>query len=428
MNTPRSSHPASNDRQCPGRFARALAVFSLAGLTALAGGCAVTATSDTSPTAHPAPASLVTAQATPLDTVAMTGLFSKADYVLAGEEHPNPCDHEAQTGIVRRMTAMGLRPVIGFEMVPADRQAVLDAFNAGKLAVADLPRALDWQRTWGYDFALYAPVFEAAREYGLPTFALNVPKGLVRKVARQGLGALSPRERASLPGALVPPDPAQLAALREVFDQHAAMRAGKPGKPAPLAAKAPEPKSAPGDDAAFTRFTTVQSLWDTQMAARAHLARVRSGRPVVIIAGGGHVERGWGIARRLAHFDPTARIVTIMPWRGGPLPDPEDARLFFACPVIHKTRLGMTLTHEPAAKGQQDSPLLVSDVVPDSPAAKAGMLAGDAVTEAGDHKATDLSVLHTAAMEAARAGKPLRLTVWRAGEILTLSIPLPAGR
>ena len=86
----------------------------------------------------------------------------------------------------------------------------------------------------------------------------------------------------------------------------------------------------------------------------------------------------------------------------------------------------MTLSQDQPAPGQPATPLLVTAVAPDSPAARAGLLAGDAVTAAGKHPATELAVLHQAAMEAAKAGQPLTLTVSRAGETLAIAIPLAA--
>ncbi len=405
-------------------ISRALAAFALAALLVPSlPGCAGKTARDAA--APVSPETLLAASGAPLSPAAFAADIARADYILLGEEHPNPCDHEAQAAVVRRLVAAGVRPAVGFEMVPADRQPALDALNAGKLAVGDLPKALDWQHTWGYPFALYAPIFEAAREYGLPVFALNAPQGLARKVGRTGLDALPPTERAALPGQLLPPDPAQVEELRELFASHSAMF-----EKAAAAAKAKGRKPAmPQTDAGrdrFADFVAVQSLWDTQMAQRALYARAVSGRPVVVIAGGGHVERGWGIARRLAAYDPKARIVTVMPHRGGDAPDAALAGYFYACPAMHKSRLGMTLSHEAPGQGRPDAGLLVTAVAPDSPAARAGLLAGDAVTAAGTHAATGLATLHTAAIEAAKAGEPLRLTVSRAGETLDISIPLDA--
>lgn len=390
---------------------RALAVLFMAAVCfGGLGGCARRSAPPVAPVVSPE--ALLDASGKPVSPPAFAAGPARADYLLIGEEHPNPCDHLAQAGLVRRLAAAGARPAIGLEMTPADFQPVLDAFNAGKLAVADLPRALAWKTTWGYDFGLYAPIFETARQFGLPVFALNAPTGLARKVGRQGLDTLPPSERATLPGTILPPSPEQVDELRELFAQHAAM----------LEKASPKPT---GRDR-FADFLAVQSLWDTQMAERALLARALYNRPVVVIAGGGHVERGFGIGRRLAVLDPKARVVTIMPWRGGELPDPALAGLFYACPAIQKSRLGMTLSHEAPAPGKPAAPLLVTAVVPGSPAAQAGLLAGDAVTAAGSHEAKSLATLHTAAIEAAQANTPLTLTISRAGETLSVAIPLAA--
>jgi uncharacterized iron-regulated protein len=434
-----------------------------------------------------APETLVDAAGAPLAQAAFAADVAGADYLLLGEEHPNPCDHLAQAAVIRRLAAAGVFPAIGLEMVPADSQHVLDAFNAGTLTVADLPARLDWKTAWGFDFELYAPIFEAAREFKLPVYALNAPKGLARKVGRLGLDALPPAERASLPGAILPPAPAQVEELRELFAHHGAMRKAAPqenakpepanaqpvakpesrplavpasqgaaaaqAKAAPSAARdvAPQAKAASGDaassakaqasakpgarDAApardpFENFVTVQSLWDTQMAARALYARAASGRPVAVVAGAGHVANGWGIARRLAVLDPSAKVVLVVPWRGGEAPDAEAAPYFFACPAAQKSRLGMTLTQDQPAPGKPAALPLVTAVAPGSPAAKAGLLPGDAVMAAGGHPAENLSVLHKAAIEAVKDGKALSLAVSRAGETLSIDIPiaLPAAK
>lgn len=464
---------------------RALGAFLLAGLLALAmlgAGCAKRAPG----TPPVAPESLVDAAGAPLAPAAFAAELAGADYLLLGEEHPNPCDHQAQAAVIRRLAAVGVLPAIGLEMVPADYQGVLDAFNAGTLPLAELPSRLDWKTTWGFDFELYAPIFQAAQEYKLPVYALNAPKGLARKVGRQGLDALTPAERASLPGAILPPAPAQVEELRELFAQHGAMRKAAPQENAkpespPKATAAPQAQTAPGDIAApqavrdavpqakaspgdaaapptaknvaaprakakasakpaapnaapardpFDNFVTVQSLWDTQMAARALYARAVSGRPVAVIAGAGHVANGWGIARRLAVLDPSAKVVLVMPWRGGEAPDAEAAPYFFACPAAQKSRLGMTLTQDQPAPGKPAALPLVTAVAPGSPAAKAGLLPGDAVVAAGGHPADTLSVLHKAAIEAVKDGKALSLTVSRAGETLAIDIPiaLPAAK
>jgi len=61
-----------------------------------------------------------------------------------------------------------------------------------------------------------------------------------------------------------------------------------------------EPSAA---ERAFARFQLVQSLWDTAMAENAVAVRVRTGRPVIVLSGSGHVDNGWGVAHRLATLE-----------------------------------------------------------------------------------------------------------------------------
>jgi len=225
-----------------------------------------------------------------------------ARYVLVGEAHDRACDHEAQAALVRALAPRG--PVVGLEMVAADHQEVLDRFSAGELPIDALPEALAWEARWGQPFSIYRPIFAAAAEAGLPVAALNLPAEVVRRVGAEGEAALPPE----IP-ALIPPPPEQEPMLRRAFEAH--------GR---------------GGAAAWDRFVRVQSLWDTAMAVAARTWSRRLDRPVIVLAGAGHVANGWGIAHRLRHLDPGAGVVSVMPWRGEAPIDPAEADLFYYCP------------------------------------------------------------------------------------------------
>ncbi|HWV37904.1 MAG TPA: ChaN family lipoprotein [Vulgatibacter sp.] len=221
----------------------------------------------------------------------------RAAYVLVGETHDSACDHEMQAALLEALAANGSPPLVGLEMVAVNQQDVLDRFGDGSIELADLADALDWQRSWGVDFALYEPVFATARRWGLPLLGLNLPHRLVRDVARLGVDGLPPEDRARLPE-IVPPPPEQEGMLREAWKAHA--RDGHSG----------------GGEEGFRRFVLVQSLWDSQMAAAAISWRRALGRePVAILAGAGHVAHGWGIAWRLRAMEPDATILSVVPWR-----------------------------------------------------------------------------------------------------------------
>jgi len=351
----------------------------------------------------------------PLAGNALSRTVAPYDYILVGESHPNPCDHAAQAAVLAALLDAGQRPAIGLEMVDVTRQDMLAAFHAGKLAVADLPRALDWEKSWGFSFSLYAPIFELAARHGLPVYALNLPSELARRAGARGVTSLSPSESALLPGAILPAGEKATQRLTAFFAEHAAMMPHAPSS------------SAPADGVSQDRlrsFLTVQALWDTQMAFAAVAAHARSGRPALILAGGGHVEFGDGIAARIRRLDPDAAILTVMPWRGGLDPESGEADLFFYCPLVFQSRLGFSLEMAETG-GKSPAPALVTAVAPGSRAEAAGVLPGDAIVAAAGRPVSSLLDLHKAAMDAGREKTPLRLTVRRGGESLDIAVELP---
>lgn len=137
--------------------------------------------------------------------------------------------------------------------------------------------------------------------------------------------------------------------------------------------------------------------------------------PVLIIAGGGHVENGWGIARRIRQFDPSAKILTLMPWRGGEF-DGDSADAFFYSPETYKSRMGATLT----ATGVGG--LLVEGVKRNSRAAKAGLRPGDVLVEAAGIPLDHLFSLHMAGSKVHKAGAELIFEVRRGSEMFSANV------
>jgi uncharacterized iron-regulated protein len=399
--------------------------------------------------AAPEPGSFFTAKGLPSSAASLAAKAGSARYILIGEGHTSPCDHLVQAAALEALARAGIRPAVGLEMIPVDKQPALNDFNAGKISVADLEKAVDWRKVWGFDYAMYAPIFTAAQKLGLPLYALNAPRELIRAAAENGLENLAPQQRALLPSRIIPPPADQERMLREEFEAHQAMgeraKDKSPGqtgeaKTEPATAALPSSEQNPGESptmtkadtpgqdqnpdnrpamgkASFERFMFVQSLWDTQMADRALAAFKTTGRPVVVLAGGGHVEFGYGIAHRLAELDPGAKIVSVLAWRGGSPPDPGQADAYFFCPEPHKSRLGFMVE-------MRDGKAVATEVESGSKAARAGMLAGDVITLAGGKPVASLTDLHQAAIAALEADKPLTLTVARQGGDVTLRIEL----
>ncbi|MFW5500645.1 MULTISPECIES: ChaN family lipoprotein [unclassified Maridesulfovibrio] len=319
---------------------------------------------------------------------------SKADYVLIGEGHTSICDHKAQFEILEGLTRGHTKVAIGLEMVTAQKQDILNRFNLGQIPVAELPKELDWENGWRFDFNMFKPIFELAEKRRLTVAGLNFPFRVVKEVREKGLEGLSPEDRAMLPEEVIPPAPEQEEGLKEILAMHQGRDAT--------------------DSKQIERFILVQSLWDTGMAEKAVQLRRSSGHPVVILAGGGHVEHGWGIPRRLKVLDPQAKVMTIMPWRGDEF-YPTAADSFFYCPPAYESRMGMTIE---IRQGRA----VITAVKRDRKGYKKGLRPGDIIAKAQGIPVTSLTAMHMAGSKAHKEDKPLVFTIDRRGEFFDLDM------
>ncbi|MBI9080925.1 MAG: ChaN family lipoprotein [Pseudodesulfovibrio sp.] len=313
-------------------------------------------------------------------------MSSSKDYILIGEGHKNICDHNVQQRILEALAATDRPPALGLEMVAVDMQPVLNDFGKGQVDVVGLEEELQWSTRWGYPYSLFSGLFEIAQRNSLPVAGLNVPGFVTKKISKEGVDALTEDERAFLPGEIVPPAREQQSFLDMIYSQHSGLDA---------------------DNATQReRFDLVQSIWDSKMAEEAVRLRKQYDWPVLVVAGSGHVENGWGIARRISRFDPGAKILILMPWRGGAL-DKDSGDAFFYCPETYESKMGATLT----ATGFGG--LLVEAVKRGSRAEKAGLRPGDVLMEASGIKLEHLYSLHMAGSEVYKAQEELIFTVQR---------------
>ena len=462
------------------RPAARLLAFSF--LAALPLGCAVHTRQAAPPTTPPfsleSPA-VLHVDGTPAPMSELVGRAKHSRYILIGESHDNTGDHAMQAHLLKALAEAGQRPLLGLEMVDTGQQKVLDSFNKGALSVDGLEAALNWPETWGYDFSLYRPVFAVAQRYRMPVVALNAPRTVVRAVSAKGMEGVAREDRRSLPARLIPPLPAQEARLRAIFDEHTTMRQkamaaavaataedktasaegktasseGKtppqapapattaaaptteaataperaPGQPAPSGTAATPPPggtdagAAPGAPPGFTAFLRVQSLWDTTMAEQAIRAHKQTGRPVVILAGSGHVEHGFGIASRLKKLDPRGATLLIMPVRGETVfalhkgqPAGENTLPPLADFLVY------TRPHSTSPQGlslfSHAGQVWVEAVTPGSKADAAGIAPGDVIVRVQGEALHSLMNMHRLGMAAKKTGAPLRFVILREGE------------
>ncbi|MBM3394504.1 MAG: PDZ domain-containing protein [Betaproteobacteria bacterium] len=334
---------------------------------------------------------------------------SRQRVVLLGEQHDSAPHHIWQLHTLAALYALQPRMVIGFESFPRALQSTLDRWVAGNLTESEFLQQTQWEITWGFDAALYMPLFQFARMHQIPMRALNVERGLVRRVGESGWAQIPAADRQGI-GDPEPAQPAYLDILHRAYVAH--------GSPEAAAAKL--------DDAGFRRFVDGMLLWDRAMAeALAQPVLRDDAKLAVAIVGRGHVEYGHGIARQLASlgiFD----VAALLPWETGDSCAPPSANIadaVFGLRTATSTpagpRLGVELSPTEGAEGAA-----VIRVMPGSIAEQTGVLAGDVIRRvAGRQVATVQDVIAVIRRQA--PGTWLPLVVMRNGSALELVAKFP---
>ncbi|UCH73624.1 MAG: ChaN family lipoprotein [Rhodospirillales bacterium] len=255
-----------------------------------------------------------------LATDALIASLARRPVVLLGEAHDAAEHHRWQLHTLAALHGRKPDMVIGFESFPRRVQPELDRWVNGELDAKAFLEAVDWPTIWGFDPALYMPLFHFARQNRVPMIALNVERDFVSRVRDEGWSAIPVDERRGLSDP-VPAAPAYRESLANIylFEQSHAQdpHAQDPAAPTdPQAATDPhaaeeaeEEGDAPGEpDVAsvletedFARFVEAQLTWDRAMAEALATAReAHPGALVVGIMGRGHVEYRHGVAHQLA--------------------------------------------------------------------------------------------------------------------------------
>jgi uncharacterized iron-regulated protein len=304
--------------------------------------------------------------------------------VLVGETHDRYDNHLMQLELIRRLHAVHPRLAIGMEMFQQPFQDILDDYIAGRADEKQLLRETEYYRRWRFDFRLYAPILEYARENQLPVVALNLPAELTSKVGREGIAGLTAAEREQLPDEIDRSDTAYEARLREIFDRHPAR-----------------------DGHGFENFIDVQLLWDEGMAERAaDFLRTHPDYTLVVLAGAGHLAYGSGIPRRLTRRLDVESAIVLNDWDGALEPGLADYLL-----------LPQEQSLPPAGKfgallDEQGGKLSIDQCLPESPCTLAGLRPGDQIIAIDGEGIADLADLRVATWDK-RPGDRVTLKVRR---------------
>src|ERR1700730_1922164 len=125
-------------------------------------------------------------------------LVAKTAVMLLGESHTDVDHHHWELQTLAALHGRGGNVVIGFEAFPRRLQSVLDDWIDGKMTDEAFLKASEWRQVWGYDAALYMPLFQFARLNRVPMIAMNVERTLVSRVGKEGWEAVPAAEREGL--------------------------------------------------------------------------------------------------------------------------------------------------------------------------------------------------------------------------------------
>jgi uncharacterized iron-regulated protein len=204
--------------------------------------------------------------------------LAKAPRVLVGEQHDNPDHHALQLWLLRALAVQRQQGSLLLEMLTPDQQPKVDAvraqFAAGE-SLANLPRALAWQRGWNW--ALYEPLVRHALSQPYPLLAANLQRAEVLQVYRRpavlhGTASTAQRVRQSL--------------LEQIRVSHCGLL----------------------PDSQLPAMLAVQQQRDRRMAE----ALLAAPAPSLLVAGAFHVRRDLGVPLHLIDLQPLADSLVLL--------------------------------------------------------------------------------------------------------------------
>lgn len=202
--------------------------------------------------------------------------IEEARVVLVGETHTRYDHHLVQLEILKHLYQKSPKLALGVEWFQQPYQKHLDDYIAGEITEKEMLLLTDYFSRWNYNYRLYQPILQYARENKIPVIALNAPRELIRALAESEFDDLPDDLKAQLPGSYDWSDKDYEKRLRDIFELH------------------------PEYNGEFENFLRSQLTWDESMAERAaqYLQENPDAR-MLVLAGSGHIMFGSGIPNRI---------------------------------------------------------------------------------------------------------------------------------
>ena len=230
------------------------------------------------------PGAILSPDGAELTEAELVAALEQAQIVVLGEVHDNPVHHARQARLVRQLRPRGL----AFEMVPEASEEGIQVFLAQGGERGEIGPAIGWDRMGWPDWALYAPIFEAAP--GAYIAGGGAARSEIRAAIERG-AATAYGAGASAVGLDRPLDPA----IRvEIEDEMIAAHCDK------------LPRQAAGG------MVEAQRLRDARFANAAWRALVQGGGGrAVLITGNGHARTDRGAPAYLRLVAPQVAVLSV---------------------------------------------------------------------------------------------------------------------
>ncbi|MFO7980376.1 MAG: ChaN family lipoprotein [Candidatus Aminicenantes bacterium] len=207
--------------------------------------------------------------------------MKEARFVYVGETHNSLPMHEIQFQIAEALYKQDPKLCIGLEMFDVQWQEELNKWSIGLLTQDEFIDQAKWYENWNFNFNYYRNIFELAKKYKIPMYALNAPREIIHKIRMMGWSALSNEEKE------IVPEPGL-----SNKDHRALMKTVFSGMDMPEAMKGREQMM-------FEGLYRAQSAWDEVMAKNTLKAAEVEDSRVMVLAGSGHLLYNLGINRRV---------------------------------------------------------------------------------------------------------------------------------
>lgn len=279
--------------------------------------------------------------------------ISDKKIIYIGEYHDRVSHHYLQRQIIEELLKKDPRIAIGMEMFQRPFQQVLDEYINKKIEEREFLKQTEYFKRWGFDYNLYKPILDLAREKTIPVIALNLRREITEKVSKSGIESLTEEEKGELPEELDFSDDEYRDRLKEIFRQH---------------------KREEGN---FDYFYQSQILWDETMAMSIdQFFKKAPEYKLVVLAGGGHIAHGSGIPKRAFRRNRLPYAIILI-----------DAELEkdIADFIIYPEPLeGITAPKLMVSLKEEAAGLRVVELPEESPSRKAGIKKGDIIIKIDD--------------------------------------------